>query len=496
MANSSLNDLMFEEEESGKTAYLLFFKPKAFGANTRLSIVNAKTELSEKEANQLNTAYGKLMVSKTGPIKPNDDELYIAIYQDDLAKQERSDYYVKKGDLKSDQKVNMTAGEFFKYRDKFGIDSVVPADIKKKRASYDETYIRFLTITESEYEKIKSDSSVIKDFEIRKPTPEEILKFAKAEPIKDGKKGISMSLFSMTDTIERLKEKQASEKRIKDIPEKEPTKQDDVSKEAIDFLYDNDRIVSSIIASYQIIKGKIEKIRDRIDKREKDKKDSEEDGKSVFKKSGDEEVEERAYKNVEEKINVLLDKIKEQDPEVMFKIVEKMKPKFQSASAMGAYVIIKKELENPIKESMKNKVKEMSTTGTGATATPGEGEGMATKYAFAGAGASPKKKKKIKEEMDSEDEMYKAEAVYDLIKNTVMNMTIKKATANLPKIKEFQGNVKKASEGMNALADKFESSDIKKAKKFNEMSSNITTLDDILSKLVAIYEKAQTNLIK
>jgi hypothetical protein len=49
---------------------------------------------------------------------------------------------------------------------------------------------------------------------------------------------------------------------------------------------------------------------------------------------------------------------------------------------------------------LKNKVKEMSTTGGGAPAadqghvTTGDGEGVATKYAFDGAGGTKAKRKK------------------------------------------------------------------------------------------------------
>ena len=49
---------------------------------------------------------------------------------------------------------------------------------------------------------------------------------------------------------------------------------------------------------------------------------------------------------------------------------------------------------------LKNKVKEISSTGGGAPAaqqgsvTPGEGEGVATKFAFGGAGGTKAKRKK------------------------------------------------------------------------------------------------------
>ena len=174
-----------------------------------------------------------------------------------------------------------------------------------------------------------------------------------------------------------------------------------------------------------------------------------------------------------------------------------MKDKFKNASSLSIYNKIEGDITSQeIGENMKKKVKEMSTTGTGAFATPGEGEGMATKYAFGGAGADPKKKKKLKEEAQTKDDLGKATMIYDVIKNTVMNMSAKKALDNLPKIKEFYNNLEKASGDIATLADKYEKSDSDKSNQLSEISSNIIKLDNILSSLITIYEKAQSNPIK
>ena len=502
----SLMEMIFEEAEDRKFTYSVIFKPASFKRYSKMEIVNIKTQMTEKEADFLNKAYGKLIASKSSPVKPGEDDLYIAIYQDELAKQEKNDYYVKKGDKKSDEKVNMTKGDFYAYRDKYGLDSIVPVDLNKKYSSYDETYVRFLNITESEYEKLKSETSSLKDYEIKKASPEEMLKFAKALPIKDGKRGLIMDLMSMVETIKRLKGKEKKDAYKKTAIEKEPKKVDTISKEASNFVYDNDRIIKSIISSYQVVKGKIDNIKARIDAEKKDKesdkpktkKDQEKDDKknSIFNKTGNEDVEKRALDNIEEKMPVLIDKIKSQKPELVSEIINKLKPIFQSSSTMGMFNRIISDLRDQIKENMKKKVKEMSTTGTGAFATPGEGEGMATKYAFGGAGADPKKKKKLKEEAQTKDDLGKATMIYDVIKNTVMNMSAKKALANLPKIKEFYNNLEKAAGDIATLADKYEKSDLDKSNQLSEISSNIIKLDNILSSLITIYEKAQSNPIK
>lgn len=509
--------MMLEEVKGEKFTYNVFFKPGAFKKYSNMEIVNVKKEMTEEEADKLNKNYGKLIASKSSPKKPEDDDLYIAIYKDDLAKQEKADYYVKRGDKKSDQKVNMSKGDFYAYRDKYGLDSIVPVELGKKNTSYDETYIRFLTLTDSEYQKLKKESTGLEDFEIKNASPEEIFNFAKASPIKDGKNGLRTDPGSMSDTIKRLKEKEKKDDYKKNFVDKEPEKVSNVSKEASDFIYDNDRMISSIIASYQLIKDKISNIKDRIDaekeeekeierlsklddksksKADKEKEEKLDKKRSIFNASAKEEAENRAYLNIESKIDGLVEKIKAEKPEVIPQIISKLETPFKSSATLSLYNRIVRQLSNDLKENMKRKVKETSSTGTGATATPGEGEGMATKYAFAGAGAAPKKKKKMKEAVNSEEEMFKAEAVYDLIKNTVMNMTVKKALTNLPKIKEFYGNLEKASGGIATLADKYEDSDPKKYEKLNKISSNIIKLDNILADLISIYEKAQTNPVK
>ena len=125
----SLIEMIFEEAEDRKFTYSVIFKPASFKRYSKMEIVNIKTQMTEKEADFLNKAYGKLIASKSSPVKPGEDDLYIAIYQDELAKQEKNDYYVKKGDKKSDEKVNMTKGDFYAYRDKYGLDSIVPVEI-------------------------------------------------------------------------------------------------------------------------------------------------------------------------------------------------------------------------------------------------------------------------------------------------------------------------------------------------------------------------------
>jgi len=191
-----------------------------------------------------------------------------------------------------------------------------------------------------------------------------------------------------------------------------------------------------------------------------------------------------------------LDKVDEfTDSKELFDVLLDYTLKLKVSEALLKLIKVSYYSRHGIKENMK-KVKEMSTTGTGAFATPGEGEGMATKYAFAGAGADPKKKKKLKEETQTKDDLGKATMIYDVIKNTVMNMTVKKALANLPKVKEFYINLEKAAGDIATLADKYEKSDSDKSNQLSEISSNIIKLDNVLSSLITIYEKAQSNPIK
>lgn len=258
------------------------------------------------------------------------------------------------------------------------------------------------------------------------------------------------------------------------------------SKNAIEFVFNNDNTIGIIIRKYQSIKDDIKKIKDiKKDASQEDIINSLDGAKKI------------SLETIDSKISELVDNIKKEDFKTQEDILKILKDKFKNASSLSIYNKIEGDITSQeIKESMKKKVKEMSTTGTGAFATPGEGEGIATKYAFAGAGADPKKKKKLKEEAQTKDDLGKATMIYDLIKNTVMNMTVKKALANLPKVKEFYINLEKAAGDIATLADKYEKSDSDKSNQLSEISSNIIKLDNVLSSLITIYEKAQSNPIK
>ena len=279
---------------------------------------------------------------------------------------------------------------------------------------------------------------------------------------------------------------------------KEPKEKISASKGASEFVKNNDNTIEAIINRYQKVKDPIKKIKSDIP-------DASEE--EVIKRLGG--GDKTSLESMNNKIKELVSDIKKQNFKTQEDILKVLKDKFKGASSLSVYNKIENEITSQeIKEHMRKRVKEMSGTGGAggsvpapgsATANPGSGEGMATKYAFGGAGADPKKKKKKKITEDQQvynNDLKNAMSVYSVLKSSVMSLTIKKGLENFAKIQDLYKNLDTANSHIAKLADKYESKDKTVFKELDNISQNLIKLDNILSDMISIIEKAQKNPVK
>lgn len=391
----------------------------------------------------------------------------------------------------------MTAEEAEKLKSATGKSVAAPAD--KKKSDLEDLYIivykgyknykiqkivRFILLDKFDLEKLNKKAVGLEsdDFTVEQASIDDIYSLLKGEVIKGVGKARKTTLYDMTSKIEDIIARKKEKKKTKEPSQTKKADAEDIldtdfaaedRKEAAKFTTsDNaDKFYNRIVTAYNNYTNP---------------------NSPSFKKPIAKEKLQDAF---DDYFNLLGEFT--EDLYVMAAVLDLIEPKLRDKKELfNMFVNNFDKIARTEYDMKENKVKEMSTTGTGATATPGEGEGMATKYAFAGAGASPKKKKKLKEDLTPDEELFKAEAIYDLIKNTVMNMTVKKALADLPKVKQFYSNLEKSSGAIGTLADNYEDSNPSLSKKFSDISNNIIKLDNILADLISIYEKAQTNPVK
>lgn len=278
---------------------------------------------------------------------------------------------------------------------------------------------------------------------------------------------------------------------------KEPKKKISTSKEASEFVKNNDNTIETIISRYQKVKDPIKKIKSEMP-------DASEE--EVIKRLGG--GDKTSLESMNNKIKELVSDIKKQNFKTQEDILKVLKDKFKGASSLSVYNKIENEITSQeIKEHMKKRVKEMSGTGGAggsvpapgsATANPGSGEGMATKYAFGGAGADPKKKKKKKSLMEDANDpaVAKAHFKYETLKGYVMTLNIKKGIEDINKVKEVYSALDKINNEVAKLADKYEGKDDNTFKELDGISENMIKLDNILADMISIIEKAQKNPVK